>query len=99
MNKVMVRMVSRWANSYIKQRIAENGKLGEQDISTLTNWVPTFFGIDKDVTKDMVQSANKGLLVSKALRLLNMPTVTPEDVQKLREEVESWELRLEKDLE
>jgi len=97
--KVLVRMVSRWANMFIKQKIGEQGKLSEEDISTLTNWVPMFFGIDKDVTKDMVQGANKGLLVSKALRLLNQPAVTPDDVQRLREEVDSWDLRLEKDLE
>jgi len=99
MQKVMVRMVSRWANMFIKQKISENGKLGDEEVSTLTNWVPTFFGIDKDVTKDMVQSANKGVLQSKVLRLINQPKVTPEDVAKLREEVDTWDLALQKDLE
>lgn len=99
MQKVMVRMVSRWANMFIKQKLAENGKLGEDEISTLTNWVPSFFGIDKEVTKDMVQSANKGVLQSKVLRLLNQPKVTPEDVARLRREVETWDLALQKDLE
>jgi len=100
MEKVLVRMVSRWCNMFIKQKIQENGgKLSEDDASTLTDWVPMFFGIDKQVTKDMVQSANKGLLVSKAMRLLNSPSVTQEDIQQLRDEVENWDLRLEKDLE
>lgn len=99
MEKVLVRMVSRWANMFIKQKMAEKGELSEEDIGTLTDWVPMFFGIDKDVTKDMVQATNKGMLVSKALRLLNKPSVTPDDVQELRKEVEAWDLRLEKDLE
>jgi len=99
MQKVLVRMVSRWCNMFIKQRMQESGQLSEEDISTLTNWVPMYFGIDKDVTKDMVQGANKGMLVGKALRLLNKPVVMPEDLQKLRDEVEAWDLRLEKDLE
>jgi len=99
MQKVLVRMVSRWCNMFIKQKMGQQGELSEEDISTLTNWVPMFFGIDKDVTKEMVQGANKGMLVSKALRLLNKPAVTPDDVQKLRDEVEAWDLRLEKDLE
>jgi len=99
MQKVMVRMVSRWANGFIKQKIQEKGKLGEEEISTLTNWVPTFFGIGADVTKDMVQSANKGVLQSKVLRLLNQPKVLPTDVQNLREEVDQWKLDIQKDLE
>jgi len=99
MEKVLIRMVSRWCNMYIKQKMGEQGELTESDIGTLTNWVPQFFGIDKDVTKDMVQATNKGMLVGKALRLLNKPSVTPDDVQKLREEVTAWDLRLEKDLE
>jgi hypothetical protein len=99
MEKVLVRMVSRWANMYIKQKLEENGKLSEQDMSTLTEWVPSFFGIDKDVTKEMVQTANKGMLQGKVLRLINKPVVTPDDVQNLRDEVAVWDLRLEKDLE
>jgi len=99
MEKVLVRMVSRWANMFIKQKMGDSGKLSDEDISTLTNWVPTFFGIDKDVTVKMVQDANKGMLVSKVLRLLNQPKLSSEDVQKLREDVDSWDLKLEKDLE
>lgn len=97
--KVMVRMVSRWANMFIKQQIAEKGELGKEEISTLTNWVPTFFGIDEAVTADLVQSTNKGLLQSKVLRLLNQPKVVAADVQKLREDVETWDLSIQKDLE
>eukprot|EP00419_Tripos_fusus_P049558 CAMPEP_0172837180 /NCGR_PEP_ID=MMETSP1075-20121228/27000_1 /TAXON_ID=2916 /ORGANISM="Ceratium fusus, Strain PA161109" /LENGTH=1247 /DNA_ID=CAMNT_0013680527 /DNA_START=1 /DNA_END=3744 /DNA_ORIENTATION=+ len=99
MMKVLIRMVSRWANMFIKQKMGENGKLSDEDISTLTNWVPTFFGIDKDVTVKMVQDANKGMLVSKVLRLLNMPKLSSKDVQQLRDDVDSWDLTLEKDLE
>lgn len=97
--KVLVRMVSRWANGFIKMKIQDQGELSEDDISTLQNWVPTFFGIDKDITKTMVQAANKSMLQSKVLKLLNKPTVTPEDLQKLRDEVQTWELTLKKDLE
>jgi len=99
MEKVMIRMVSRWANMFIKQKMGESGKLSDDDISTLTNWVPTFFGIDKDVTVKMVQDANKGMLVSKVLSLLNKPKLNSKDVQKLRDDVESWDLTLDKDLE
>merc|ERR1712176_1540246 len=59
---------------------------------------PVFFGIDKAVTKEMVQGANKGVLQSKALKLLNQPAVAARDVAKLRKEVETWDLRLDKDL-
>lgn len=97
--KVLIRMVSRWANMYIKKQIQEKGELGQDDITTLTTWVPSFFGIDKQVTQEMVQTANKGMLQAKVLRLLNKPKVTPEDVQKLREDVATWDLVLRKDLE
>lgn len=97
--KVMERMVSRWCNQFIKMRMGENGKLSAEDTQTLTDWVPAFFGIGKDVTKDMVQEANKGMLQTKVLRLLNLPKVSPEDVHKLREEVREWDLELQKDLE
>jgi len=99
MEKVLIRMVSRWANMFIKQKMGESGKLSDEDISTLTNWVPTFFGIEKDVTVKMVQDANKGMLVSKVLRLLNKPKLNSKDVHQLREDVESWDLTLDKDLE
>merc|ERR1712217_117505 len=77
----------------------ESGKLSDEDISTLTNWVPTFFGIDKDVTVKMVQDSNKGMLGSKGLRLLNKPKLNSKGVHQLREDVESWDLTLDKDLE
>jgi len=99
MEKVLIRMVSRWANMFIKQKMGESGKLSDDDISTLTNWVPIFFGIDKDVTVKMVQDANKGMLVGKVMRLLNKPKLNCEDVKRLREDVDSWDLTLEKDLE
>merc|ERR1712224_413430 len=47
----------------------------------------------------MVQGANKGMLIGKVNRLMNQPKVTKTDVQKLREDIASWGLRLEKDLE
>ncbi|CAE8644040.1 unnamed protein product, partial [Polarella glacialis] len=97
--KVLVRMVSRWANTFIKNKIADQGALSTEDISTLTDWVPMFFGIDKDVTKDMVQSTNKGIIQNKVLRLLNKPSVTPDDINSLRAEVDSWDLEIKKDLE
>lgn len=97
--KVLVRMVSKWANQFIKMKLQEQGALKQDDISTLTDWVPQFFGIDKEVTKDMVQTTNKGILQSKVLRLLNAPTVTPEDLIKLRAEVDQWDLLISKDLE
>lgn len=97
--KVMVRMVSRWCNMFIKNKIQDQGELSKDDISTLTDWVPMFFGIDKDVTKDMVQATNKGILQNKVLGILNKPTVTPEDLANLREEVSKWELEVAKDLE
>lgn len=97
--RIMERMVSRWCNQFIKMKMTEQGKLNEEDIQTLTEWAPAFFGIGKDVTKEMVKEANKGMLQSKVLRLLNMPKVSPEDVQKLRSEVEEWGLVLQKDLE
>lgn len=97
--KVLVRMVSRWCNMFIKQKMGEQGELTEDDMSTLRDWVPMFFGIDKSVTKEMVQATNKGMLMNRVLRLLNKRSVTSEDVQKLREEVEAWDLEIRKDLE
>eukprot|EP00440_Ansanella_granifera_P002393 gb/GFBE01002599.1/.p1 GENE.gb/GFBE01002599.1/~~gb/GFBE01002599.1/.p1 ORF type:complete len:1165 (+),score=322.87 gb/GFBE01002599.1/:1-3495(+) len=97
--KVLVRMVSRWCNMFIKNKIQEQGELSKDDISTLTDWVPMFFGIEKDVTKDMVQATNKGIIQSKVLALLNKPSVTPEDLVELRKEVDAWELEISKDLE
>jgi len=97
--KVLCRMVSRWCNMFIKQKMQDQGKLSDEDINTLTEWVPTFFGINKDMTKEMVQGVNKNMLQGKVLKLLNKPQVTPEDVQKLREEVENWDLSIQKDLE
>eukprot|EP00927_Polykrikos_kofoidii_P066009 TRINITY_DN61688_c0_g1_i1.p1 TRINITY_DN61688_c0_g1~~TRINITY_DN61688_c0_g1_i1.p1 ORF type:complete len:1249 (-),score=262.57 TRINITY_DN61688_c0_g1_i1:45-3791(-) len=97
--EIMCRMVSRWCNSFIKQRLQESGQLSEEDISTLTDWAPTFFGIDKDLTREMVQVANRKLLQSKALQLLNMSKVTAVEVQKLRDEIAMWDLSLLKDLE
>lgn len=98
-NKVMCRMVSRWCNMFIKQRLQEQGELSDQDVSTLTDWVPSFFGINKDLTKEMVQTANKTLLQSKALRLINQPKVTAKEVEKLRKDVDMWDLTVQKDLE
>jgi len=97
--KVLVRMVSRWCNMFIKNKIQEQGELSKDDISTLTDWVPMFFGIDKEVTKDMVQATNKGILQSKVLKILNKPSVTPEDLNELRKEVSAWDLEIAKDLE
>lgn len=65
----------------------------------LTDWAPMFFGIEKDVTMDMVQAANKSLLQNKVLKILNKPSVTPEDLSKLRAEVDEWDLEVAKDLE
>ena len=97
--KVMNRMVSRWANGFIKQKFQEKGELGSDDVKTLTEWVPTFFGIDDSVCKEIVQGANKSLLQGKVMRLLNSPEVTSADLKNLRDDVEKWDLRLEKDLE
>jgi len=47
----------------------------------------------------MVQGANKGMLIGKVNRLMNQPRVTKQDVQKLREDIAMWGLKLEKDLE
>jgi len=98
--KVLERMVSRWANQFIKQKMQENGgELSEEDVGTLTNWTPQFFGIDKEVMQNIVQTTNKTMLQSKVLRLLNQPSVTPAGVQALRSATEKWDLELKKDLE
>ncbi|CAE7705064.1 BIP8 [Symbiodinium pilosum] len=97
--KVLVRMVSRWCNMFIKSKVQEQGELKKDDVSMLTDWAPMFFGIEKDVTMDMVQAANKSLLQNKVLKILNKPSVTPEDLSKLRAEVEEWDLEVAKDLE
>ncbi|CAE7623726.1 unnamed protein product [Symbiodinium sp. CCMP2456] len=97
--KVLVRMVSRWCNMFIKSKVQEQGELKKDDVSMLTDWAPMFFGIEKDVTMDMVQAANKSLLQNKVLKILNKPSVTPEDLSKLRAEVDEWELEVAKDLE
>mmetsp|Transcript_57659 Transcript_57659/g.137145 ORF Transcript_57659/g.137145 Transcript_57659/m.137145 type:complete len:1156 (+) Transcript_57659:58-3525(+) len=97
--QVVQRMVSKWCNMFIKQKVEENGQLGEEDINILTNWAPMFFGIDKDVTQDLVQAANKSMLQSKALRLLNQQKIQPEDVERLRKDVGVWNMQLKKDLE
>eukprot|EP00439_Symbiodinium_sp_Y106_P000935 s9415_g1.t1 len=54
--KVLVRMVSRWCNMFIKSKVQERGELKKDDVSMLTDWAPMFFGIEKDVTMDMVQA-------------------------------------------
>merc|ERR1712113_879239 len=92
-------MVSRWCSMFINQKIQENGELSQEDISTLTDWVPVFFGIDRDVTKEIAQQANKGILQRKALALINKPTISMDNVRKLREELQTWGLQLETDLE
>ncbi|CAE7323970.1 TIC110 [Symbiodinium necroappetens] len=97
--KVLVRMVSRWCNMFIKSKVQEQGELKKDDVSMLTDWAPMFFGIEKDVTMDMVQAANKSLLQNKVLKILNKPSVTPEDLSKLRAEVDEWDLEVAKDLE
>eukprot|EP00930_Biecheleria_cincta_P069677 TRINITY_DN57388_c0_g1_i1.p1 TRINITY_DN57388_c0_g1~~TRINITY_DN57388_c0_g1_i1.p1 ORF type:complete len:1170 (+),score=273.72 TRINITY_DN57388_c0_g1_i1:67-3510(+) len=97
--KAFVGMVSRWASMFIKNKIEEQGTLKKDDISMLTDWAPTFFGIKKEVTDDIVKTTNKGILQGKVLRLLNAPTVTPEDLSKLRAEVDEWGLLISKDLE
>merc|ERR1712039_287184 len=100
MQKVMVQMVSRWCSMFIKQRMQESdGVLSQDDVSTLLDWVPMFFGIDKDVAKKMVQQTNKGILQGKAVRLVNKPSTTLEDVKALRAELDTWDLQLESDLE
>lgn len=98
--KVLVRMVSRWSNMFIKNKMQENnGKLLKDDIDILTNWAPQFFGIPKDVTMDLVKVTNKTILQGKLLRLLNQKRITPDDLQNLREEVSTWDLDFKKDLE
>lgn len=97
--RVLVRMVSRWCNGFIKQKVEEQGSLKKDDIDVLQDWVPNFFGIEKDITKDMVQQSNKSRLQSKALRLMNKLRVTPEDVQDLRQDVAAWELDIKNHLE
>eukprot|EP00971_Amphidinium_carterae_P147953 2932799-Amphidinium_carterae.1 len=97
--QVLQRMVSKWANMFIKQKVEQNGQLQKDDIEVLTDWAPMFFGIGKDVTQDLVQAANKSMLQSKALRLLNKPKLLPEDVEQLRKDVDVWDLQLKKDLE
>jgi len=97
--KVLVRMVSRWCDMFIKQKMQESGSLGEDDIFTLKTWAPTFFGIDEEVTQDLLRNANKAMLQAQALKLLSKPDVSPSDVQQLRDDVEKWDLLLQKDLE
>ncbi|CAK0862126.1 unnamed protein product [Prorocentrum cordatum] len=98
--KVLERMVTRWANMFIKQKMQENGgELKDDDVGTLTNWVPQFFGIDKDVTQNIVQTTNKTMLQSKVLRLLNAPAVTSAELEALRSSCEKWDLEPKKDLE
>merc|ERR1712039_933405 len=88
MQKVMVQMVSRWCSMFIKQRMQESdGVLSQDDVSTLLDWVPMFFG------------TNKGILQGKAVRLVNKPSTTLEDVKALRAELDTWDLQLESDLE
>ncbi|CAE7625833.1 BIP5 [Symbiodinium microadriaticum] len=47
-------------NMFIKSKVQEQGELKKDDVSMLTDWVmdpaPMFFGIEKDVTIDMVQA-------------------------------------------
>ena len=47
-------------------KVEDNGQLGEEDVQILTEWAPLFFGISKEVTKGLVQTANKSMLQSKA---------------------------------
>jgi hypothetical protein len=92
-------MVSKWCNTFITQKVQDQGELSKEDIDTLTNWAPKFFGIGEDVTKTMVQTSNKTMLQSKVLKLLNQQAVSPADVRELQAEVAKWDLVLEKDLE
>ena len=66
--KVVVRMVSRWCNMFIKNKVMEQGELKKDDVSMLTEWAPMFFGIDKEVLQDLVKVANKSLLQNKVSR-------------------------------
>ena len=66
--KVVVRMVSRWCNMFIKNKVMEQGELKKDDVSMLTDWAPMFFGIDKEVLQDLVKVANKSLLQNKVSR-------------------------------
>eukprot|EP00929_Paragymnodinium_shiwhaense_P116286 TRINITY_DN8569_c0_g1_i2.p1 TRINITY_DN8569_c0_g1~~TRINITY_DN8569_c0_g1_i2.p1 ORF type:complete len:1207 (-),score=439.76 TRINITY_DN8569_c0_g1_i2:499-4119(-) len=97
--KVMARMVSRWSNMFIKQKMSEQGELSDTDVSTLTEWAPTFFGIDEKLTKDMVKGATQGMLLSKAMVLVNSPTVALADIIRVREDCKKFGVSLEKDLE
>lgn len=97
--KVLERMVSKWCGMFIKQKTQEQGELSPDNISTLLDWVPMYFGIDKAMTKEIVQVARKGMLQSRVLQLLNKPSVTSEDVQHFRDEVEGMDLEVCKDLE
>jgi len=97
--KVVVRMVSRWCNMFIKNKVMEQGELKKDDVAMLTDWAPMFFGIDKEVLQDLVKVANKSLLQNKVLKLLNKPSVAPEDLNALRAEVEEWDLKVATDLE
>ena len=63
--KVVVRMVSRWCNMFIKNKVMEQGELKKDDVAMLTDWAPMFFGIDKEVLQDLVKVANKSLLQNK----------------------------------
>lgn len=97
--KVVVRMVSRWCNMFIKSKVQEQGELKKDDVQMLTEWAPMFFGIDKEVLQDLVKVANKSLLQNKVLKLLNKPSVSPEDLNTLRAEVSEWDLEVATDLE
>jgi len=97
--RLLLRMVSRWCDMFIKQKVEEKGALDEQDVLVLQTWVPTFFGIEEEVTQELVRSAHKGMLQAQALRLLNKPNVVLDDVQRLREAAAKWQLVLLRDLE
>merc|ERR1712125_260879 len=55
--------------------------------------------VSKDATKELIQATNKCVLQNKAYRLMNQPSILAADVVKLRDEAESWDLDVKKDLE
>lgn len=97
--KVLLGMVSRWTNMFIKQRLEEGVELSRADVAMLMECVPLFFKIDPESSKHVVKVAGKSVLQNAALKLMDKQRVTAADVQKLREEAASWELELARDLE
>eukprot|EP00439_Symbiodinium_sp_Y106_P029845 s2028_g3.t1 len=68
-------------------------------ISTFCMWLMWACVYMHQMVPLMEPAANKSLLQNKVLKILNKPSVTPEDLSKLRAEVDEWDLEVAKDLE